>query len=213
MAQTHTWFATADDLKLILAWLREAQAEIVGVSSFPTELPADGRELVLHFPSIGPLEFWPDKIDPREYPENSRRWRQAVLLRDREQPHRRQVDADRSAAAGLLLPELRDGRFWVSGCLWFPGSKLRQTFPDLLRLCSRFERWIRKFPTVFDNTKGEDRGPYSGQLCMGGIIQRVIALPAAATLLQQGAFMVEYMTSPRCYSDFKRHLELTGRYP
>lgn len=213
MAQTHTWFATAEDLKLVLDWLREAQAEILGISPFPSELAADGRELILHFPSIGPLEFWPEEINLSDYPENSARWRQAVLLRGREQSHQRQVDADRSAAAGLRLPELRDEKFWVSGCLWFPGSNLRQTFPDLAPLCGRFERWVRKFPTVFDSTKGEDKGPFSYQLCMGGIMQRVVALPAAELLLQQGTFMVDHMTSPRCYSDFKRRLELTGHYP
>ena len=184
----------------------------VGTSPFPAELPSDGRELILHYPSIGPLEFWPDEIRLSDYPENSARWRQAVLLRGRQDRNRREVDADRSAAAGLRLPELRDGTFWVCGCLWFPGSKLRERFPELARVCARFERWIRKFSTVFDNTKGEDAGPYSYQLCMGGILQRVVALPAAESLLQQGAFMVDHMTSPTCYNDFKRRLELSGHY-
>lgn len=212
MAQTHTWFATADDLTLVLDWLREAQAEVVGVSPFPVALPCDGRELVLHFPSIGPLEFWPEDIRPSDYPENSRRWRQAVLLSGRQDTHRRQVDADCSAAAGLHVPEFRDNAFWVAGGLWFPGSRLRQTFPDLARLCSRFERWLRRFPTVFDSTKGERQSPCPDQLCMGGIMQRVVALPAAESLLREGAFMVDYMTSPKCYNDFKRRLELGGHY-
>jgi hypothetical protein len=212
MSKTHTWFATADDVALILNWLREAQAEVVGISPFPAKVPTDGRELVLHFPSIGPLEFWPEDIRLSDYPENSARWRQAVLLRGREVSNRRQVDADRSAAAGLQLPELRDNKFWVAGCLWFPGSRLRQTFPDLARLCSRFERWIRRFPTVFDNTAADDESPYSYQLCMSGIVQRVVALPAAESLLRGGAFMVDHMTSPKCYNDFKRRLELSGHY-
>jgi hypothetical protein len=212
MAQTHTWFATADDLPLLLDWLREAQAEAVGMSTFPAELPTDGRELILHFPSIGPLEFWPEYIRLSDYPENSARWRQAVILSGRTDSHVRQVDADRSAAAGLLLPEFRDNNFWVAGSLWFPGSRLRKTFPELARLCSRFQRWVRRFPTVFDNTKGDDESSYSYQLCMSGIVQRVVAFPAAEALLRQGALMIDYMTSPKCYNDFKRRMELSGHY-
>ena len=46
MSQTHTWFATSNDMALILEWLRKSHVEIVGISSFPTELPVDGRELI-----------------------------------------------------------------------------------------------------------------------------------------------------------------------
>jgi hypothetical protein len=213
MSKTHNWFATSDDLKLILDWVRNSGATIVGVSAFPNEMPCDGHEVVLHFPTIGPLEFWPDEVRLADYPENSRRWRQAVILRSQTDSKHRNVDADRSAAAGLRVPELRDNRFWVSGSMWFPGSRLRDTFPDLARVCSRFERWLRRFAVVFDNTEGDDKSPYTYQLCMSGIVQRAFALPAAESLLKDGAFMVDHMTSPRCYGDFRRHLELIGKLP
>ena len=32
------------------------------------------------------------------------------------------------------------------------------------------------------------------------------------SLLKHGAFMVDHMASPKCYSDFKRRLELSGYY-
>lgn len=100
------------------------------------------------------------------------------------------------------MPEYRDNRFWVSGCLWFPGSKLRDTFPELARICQRFQRWVRKFPTVYGNTRGENPSRFDSQLCTGGIVQRVVALPEAYALLENGEFMVDYSTSPRCYKDF-----------
>ncbi len=212
MAQSHTWFATSEDMSLILDWLRDAQGQIVGMSQFPAELPCDGREVVIHFPSLGPLEFWPDQIRLSDYPENSDRWRRAILAKDRQRTVR-QVDSDRSAAAGLRLPERRDGRFWVAGSLWFPGSRLRQTFPDLAKLCARFERWIRKFPTVYDSTKGPEKSPHAHQLCMSGVLQRVVALPAAAALLHEGQSMVDHLTSAGKYRDFMRGLELSGYDP
>ena len=112
MAQTHTWFATNTDAKLIVAWLRASGAVASGTQLPEGDFPADGRELICHFPSIGPLQFWPDKIQLSDYPESSTRWRQAVIttVRQRERPGIQQVDADRSAVAGLRMPELRDGQ-------------------------------------------------------------------------------------------------------
>jgi hypothetical protein len=215
MAQSHTWFATIADARLVLSWLDQAGAVSVAGGLSELDIAADGREFVLHFPAIGPLEFWPDQIEPSEFPEHSARWRQAILMRDRQSssPGRRWIDADRSATAGIQMPEFRDNLYWVSGCVWFPGSRLRQTFPELARVCQRFERWIRRFPTVFDNTKGEDSSSFSGQLCMGGIIQRVVALPEAFRLLGQGNFMIDHMTSPACYADFRRGLLRRGVEP
>jgi hypothetical protein len=212
MAQTHTWFATIADAAMIVSWLREAGAVACNAQLPEGDIPPDGREFVLHFPPIGPLEYWPDEIRLSDYPESSARWRQAVIttVQQRERPGVRQVDADRSAAAGLRLPELREGQHWVSGCVWFPGSRLRDTFPELARICQRFERWVRRFPTVFDNTKARHASPFSYQLCMSGVVQRVVALPEAHALLEHGAFMVDHMTSPKCYGDFRRRLQLSG---
>jgi len=212
MAQTHTWFATATDTNLVLSWLRDVGAVGHGAQLPKDDCIADGLEFILHFPSIGPIEFWPDEIRLSDYPESSTRWRQAVLtsVQQRERPGVRRVDADRSAAAGFRLPELRDGQHWVSGCLWFPGSRLRDTFPDLARVCQRFERWVRRFPTVFNNTKGQDTSPFAYQLCTSGIVQHIVALPEAHALLERGAFMVDHMSSPKMYADFRRRLQLAG---
>lgn len=212
MAQTHTWFATNTDAKLIVAWLRAAGAVVSGSQLPEGDFPADGREFILHFPSIGPMQFWPDKIQPEDYPESSPRWRQAVIttVHQQERPNVRQVDADHSAIAGLRLPELRDGQHWVSGCVWFPGSQLRKNLPELSRVCQRFERWLRQFPTVLKHPKGEETPRFNYQLCMSGFVQRVVALPEAHALLEGGAFMVDHMTSPKCYSDFRRRLQLSG---
>lgn len=43
-------------------------------------------------------------------------------------------------------------------------------------------------------------------------MQYVVALPTAQSLLQSGAFMVDHGTSPKCYKEFKRRLELSGHY-
>jgi hypothetical protein len=212
MAQTHTWFGTGTDAKMVVAWLREAGAVASDAELSESDFPTNGREFILHFPSVGPLEYWPDQIRLSDYPESSARWRQAVIttVRQRECPGVRQVDADRSAVAGLRVPELRDGQHWVSGCVWFPGSRLRDTFPELARICQRLERWVRRFPTVFDNTKGENTSRFGYQLCMSGCVRRVVALPEAHTLLERGAFMVDHMASPKFYGDFRRRLQLSG---
>lgn len=204
MAQTHTWFATADDLPLILEWLHGAGATLVGTPRQITELTADGTERVLYFPAIGPLEYWPTSISLDDYPCNSTQWHDAVLakIRQQEEPTLRMVNPRKTPVAGLQLPVLRDSKFWVSGCLWFPTSNLKATFPDLHKVCQRFERWVRKFPAVFDNRKGENSTQYDDQIGHGGVVQCVNALPAALELLEQGANMLDYMTSPKCCNDY-----------
>src|SRR4051794_17267282 len=105
MAQTHTCFATTADTRMIVSWLRDAGAVGHGAELPQGDCPADGREFILHFPTIGPVDFWPVEIRPSDYPEGSARWRQAFLTiaRQRERPEVRQIDADRSAAAGFRV--------------------------------------------------------------------------------------------------------------
>lgn len=212
MAQTHTWFATADDLPMLLEWLREAGAVVAGSGVPITELTADGSERVLYFPAMGPLEFWPSSIAVSDYSGNSNQYRDAVLanIRQQEEPTLRMVNPARSPVAGLQLPVQRDGKYWVSGCLWFPTTNLKATFPDLYKICQRFERWLRIHPVVFDNRKGKSAPEYMAQIGHGGIVQCVHALPDALKLLAQGANMLDYMTSPKCGGDYvaqwsKRH--------
>lgn len=212
MSKSHTWFATKNDTDLIITWLRNAGARQISGDPLEGEWVPDGRECGIHFPSIGPIEFWSTEIEIPEIGDNSPRAKRAILaaISQRENPGRPEIDVDRSAVAGLKLPELRDSRYWVAGHVWFPTSRLKEVFPELNSICQRFERFLKKHPTVFDNTKGEDRCGFSYHICQSGIIHRVFAMPEAYELLQRGAFMVDYLTSPKTYSDFRRRLQLSG---
>jgi hypothetical protein len=212
IGRSHTWFGTKHDAETIVAWLRDAGAQQLDGEPLEGEWLPDGREFPVHFPSIGPVEFWPTKVRPPDLGDNSPRAKRTILAisRQREHPERPQIDVDHSAVAGLKLPELRDGRYWVAGHVWFPTSRLAETFPALNRVCGQFERFLKKHPIVFDNTKGVDKSGFGYQICESGIIHRVFALPEAYHLLKQGAFMVDYLTSPRTYADFRRRLQLSG---
>ena len=158
------------------------------------------------------MNYWPEEIRLADYSENSTRWRHAVLaMIDREaEPSKGMIDSDRSAVAGLQLPELRDGRYWVAGKVWFPTSRLQKVFPELWRISQRFERFLRKHPIVLDNTKGRDVGGFGQQICSEGVIHKIVALPEAYDLLKAGAFMVENLVSPTAYDDFRRRLQRLG---
>ena len=212
MSKTHRWFATKNDVEILLTWLSEAGARLLSGAPVEAIWDLDGLEFGLHFPKIGPVEYWSNDICLSEYEENSLRWRRAVMtqVRQQEQPHRPWVDADKSAVAGIQMPEFRDGRYWVSGEIWFPGSRLKETFPELNRVCARLERFLKQFSTVFDNRKGEDQCGFTYYLCMSGIMQKVVALPEANLLLQHGAFMVDSLVSPTQYAEFRRRLQLSG---
>jgi hypothetical protein len=138
VSKTHAWFGTKDDADRVLAWLSEAGARLASGAPLEGDWEPDGRELILHFPSLGPIELWPSEIRLEDYEESSSRWKSAVLtkIRQQEEPHRPLIDSDKSAVAGMQLPELRDGRYWVAGQVWFPTSHLKETFPELNRICA-----------------------------------------------------------------------------
>jgi hypothetical protein len=212
MGRSHTWFGTKSDAELIVAWLRDAGARQLDGDPLEGEWVADGRELALHFPSIGPVEFWPDKISTPKIGDNSPRAKREILamIRQRENPGQPQIDVDRSAVAGLKLPQFRDDRYWVAGHVWFPTSRLKDVFPALNRVCGRFERFLKTHPIVFDNTKGENKSAFDYQICSSGVIQKIFSLPEAYALLNQRRFMVDYLASPKTYSEFRRRLQLSG---
>lgn len=212
MSKSHSWFGTQSDAELIIDWLQDAGARQLNGSLLARDWIADGQEWVLHFPSIGPVQYWPENITAPQIGDNSHAAKRAILAshRQRENPGRRQIDVDRSAVAGLKLPELRDDRYWVAGHTWFPTTRLKDAFPELNRVCSRFERFLKKFEIVFDNTKGSNKSTFDFQICAGGVVQRIYALPEAFELLKRGAFMVDSMTSPKSYQAFRIRLQLAG---
>jgi hypothetical protein len=215
VSKTHTWFGTKNDANLIASWLRDAGATRIGGGALEYDGSTDGREFPIHFPSIGPVEFWPSKISLPACGDNSPRAKRAILTaaRQEERPGRPEIDPDKSAVAGLKLPEFRDRRYWVAGEVWFPTARLKETFPELNRICQKLERFLRKHATVYDNRKGEDQSGFAYQLCMSGVIQKVTALPEALELLHGGAFMVDPLTSDKMYKEFRRRLQLSGHEP
>lgn len=209
MANSHTFFATDDDLSEIIDWLLDAGAAPVYDKLDLTDLRATGHEIVLYFPAIGQVEYFANPVNLNEYPENSSHWLQALLnwIKQKENPVRRMVDPGKTPAAGLRLPIMRDDRYWVSGEIWFPTINLRQTFPELGRICGRFERWIRKFPCVFDNRKSNYDGPFRNQIAQADIVQCINALPSAFKLLEDGHHMVDHMVSSKSYEYWKNQWE------
>lgn len=197
MATAHTFLATDDDLPLILDWLKGAGAIPVAEGLEVTDFGATGHEIALYFPAIGNLHFWENRISLSEFPENSAEWTQTFLtkLKQEEAPDRKRVDPNKTPSAGLKLPELRDDRYWVSGELWFPTINLRKKFPELGKICGRFERWIRKFPCVFDNWRHPATNIFPTQIAQADIVKHISALPQAHRLLQDGNKMFDYMVS------------------
>src|SRR5215510_1222189 len=99
MSRSHTWFGTKSDAEPIIEWVRDAGARQLNGDPLKGEWVADGRELALHFPSIGPVEFWPDEIRMPDCGDNSPRAKREIFaaIRQRENPGRPQIDVDRSA--------------------------------------------------------------------------------------------------------------------
>lgn len=212
MATAHTFLATDEDLPLILDWLKDAGAVPVAEELDVTDFGATGHKIALYFPSIGKLKYSQDPIVVNEFPENSPSWLDALLnrMKQQETPGRKIVDSNKTPSAGLRLPELREGRYWVSGELWFPTINLRKKFPELAKICGRFERWIRKFPCVFDNRKPVTEGLFLNQIAQADIVKCINSLPRAYQLLEDGEYMSDYMVSPESFEYWKERWHVAG---
>jgi len=209
MSQSHYWFSVASDYQMVINWLVNEGAVASG-GSFRAH---EQKEIVLLFPAVGAITYWPDSIRPSEYPESSPRWRDAVIAMEwqKRNPGKRLVDPDFSAVAQLRPPYQKPEGIWVGGELFFPGSKLKERFPALYSLCGRFERWLRKNPLVYDNTRRELFSPFQWSLCTSGTVKKVFAFPEAHRLLESGACMCDWGVTDFVYSKFLRALELQGR--
>src|SRR6185436_20226841 len=121
MSQSHYWFSSESDYRLVTEWLVAEGAQPAGGSFHATEL----KEIVVTFPSLGEVVYWPEDIRLSAFPESSPRWRDAAiaLIWMRENPGRKLVDADLSAVAKLCPPYQKPEGLWVGGELHFPGSK------------------------------------------------------------------------------------------
>ena len=210
MGTSHTFFATTQDFHAVLRWLENAGGIFdPGIADCDN---SEQHEFAVHFESLGPMVLWPARVDLSDYAEGSARWRQAILTQRRQQENADTplIDADNSPVAGVKLPYQRDSRFWVASSVWFPTANLRRRFPELGRICGRFERWLRKNELAYDNTKLELFSPYDYNLCMSGIIQKVYALPEAAGILRAGGIMIDNMVSRGSYEKFIKSLKLRG---
>jgi hypothetical protein len=212
MPRTHYWFATDVDTKSVIAWLRDNGAVPIN-GRFDEVDYTQAKELLLHFPDIGPVEFWPAGIDPTQYQRNSARRRSAIRAQvlQRNTPGASVIDWDKSATATFCCPFKRSGRFWTTSELHFTASKLKDTFPDLNRTCSRFHTWLRKNELVYDNTRPELFSPFEYNL--GGMdhcVRRVYALPEALRLLQKSEIMTDWNMNESRYQVFLKTLRLRG---
>lgn len=193
MATGFKYFATPKDMEIIIDWLRAAGGTRLHGEPLKFDDLADGSLRVVHFPACGPLNFWPPKIELPEVGDNSPRAKRAILAMEKQiaNPDISQIDVDHSAVAGLRLPELVNGQYWVAAEAWFPTCRLRQVFPELGKICGKLERFLAKHPTVFDNRKASEESLFPRQLCTGGVIQKITALPEAFELLNGGAYMID----------------------
>ena len=213
MATSHHWFGADADNQLVMNWLR-ANGAVPLNASFDSIDYRTASELVLHFPVAGPVVYWPKAIDLSDYEGNGPRFKAATLARiaQKECPDRLQIDADRSAVAGLAMPYRKEGLCWASGGLWFPTPNLRKTFPELGRICDRFERWLRNYPLVYDGTGKEPLNLFEQNLAgIEGFAKKTYALPDAYRMLLDGACMVDRIISAKSFQEFLRRLELRGR--
>jgi hypothetical protein len=215
MSHAHLFLATPTDYQVLADWLREHGAVATNGNYLQPDY-SSSQGLTIHFPQFGPISLWPDMIDGTEYPGGSPRWKLAMLARIRQQaePARKLIDVDNSPVALLKIPHKRNGQLWTTGELEFPTSKLRERFPGLEKYNSQFQRWLRSFPLVFDNTVKPPRNEFLPRLGgMGSFLTRLYSLPEAAQSLAAGQCFVHHLISDLSFERYLHEVELRGTKP
>jgi hypothetical protein len=212
MAKTHYWFGTDRDNPTIFDWLYSNGAVVLD-ETFSSADYLSAKSFTLHFPAVGPLVFWPETIDVVQYREGSSKWKAAMLARlsQKENPGRRIIDTDQSPMALIFVPYKKNQRFWTTGELHFKGTNLKESFPELNKLNTQFERWLRKHELIYNWAGRELFSPFDYNLGVTeGVVRKIFALPDAYKLLQSGNIMIDYHMNDFPFEKFLKKLRLRG---
>lgn len=69
-----------------------------------------------------------------------------------------QMDSCKCPVVNLILPQTKRGVLWTVGEVHFLATPLRQLFPELYKVSSRFSRWLSARDCIFSRTSGSN--PY-----------------------------------------------------
>ncbi|QIG81591.1 hypothetical protein [Stakelama tenebrarum] len=148
----------------------------------PVELQADGF-IALHFESAGAL----------------------VLDQNR------RIDPKQSSVVTLFEPGVvRDAR-WTVGEVHFLSQHIRQRFPSLAHVQTRFAKWLRGNRIVWDQRSSEADG--FGYFLEGGIknlAERIYALPSGSAAYDAGRYLIGHHESEIALDRICKSLRLRG---
>lgn len=101
-----------------------------------------------------------------------------------------EIDMSRSALASVFLPKLRRKVLWTVGEVHFLPKEIREQFPALESARSRFDRWLRSHPKVFDQAQPEEGYAYYLEGGIQNVARRIFALPSGLKALQVGQYFI-----------------------
>lgn len=148
----------------------------------PVELQADGF-VALHFENAGALVF----------DEN------------------RRIDPKQSPVVTLFEPSVVRDALWTVGEVHFLSQHIRQRFPSLAHLQTRFAKWLRGNRIVWDQRRNEADG--FGYFLEGGIknlADQIYALPSGSAAYDTGRYFIGHQESEIALNRICKSLRLRG---
>ncbi len=210
MSQRSAFLATAQDFQIILDIIISLGAKTLNGSEISLDYLHQSRDITLYFPQYGHLNFWPEKIDLTDYPENSERWRTAVLVEADQTTHsgKKRIDSDASPIASLVIPRFEKNIYWTSGAIGFQGRNIKQNLPEFYKVVGKINHRLSKFELVYSSKTKENKFP--NQICLTGIYQKLHALPHAYSHLKNGGIFADYYCSEMEIQKFLNNLNIPG---
>jgi hypothetical protein len=81
MSQSNSFFATKDDFPQTIEILDHYKHTTLSGKKLAIDDFINHDKITIVFPDFGEIALWPDSIDLSQYPENSLRWKSAVLAK------------------------------------------------------------------------------------------------------------------------------------
>jgi hypothetical protein len=121
-----------------------------------------------------------------------------------------EVDASKCPVANIFLPQVRRGVLWTVGEVHLIATPLRQLYPELQKVSSRFSRWLSARECVFTSTIASNPYDYYLEGSVRNFDRPIFAFDSGLAALRTGRYFVASRDNDRVLDSVCRALSLRG---
>ena len=121
------------------------------------------------------------------------------------------IDVSNSPIITVFAPKIIRGVLWSVGEIHFLSTPLKQKFPELHKLGSALNKWLRKFPCVYSNKPGiENEWNYYLEGSIRNYDPPIYAFPSGLSALKKEQYFISASESEFVIEKLCNLLKLRG---